>query len=137
MNQPLQLDGKDSVAPSNQQLKYICHQCGHQTTHSLLLMKEKNLPLHSSFDTINLAVNQRRRKRRRRRLTLSSADDSPEYERLSGGSSSQMQTLDVRIKLTPRVVSEPYGQFERREEVVEEGEGGDNRGIYDRIRVRK
>ena len=73
MNQPLQLDGKDSVAPSNQQLKYICHQCGHQTTHSLLLMKERNLPLHSSFDTINLAVNQtrRRRKRRRRRyLTL-------------------------------------------------------------------
>merc|ERR1740129_1330357 len=101
MNQPLQLDGKDSVAPSNQQLKYICHQCGHQTTHSLLLMKEKNLPLHSSFDTINLAVNQtrRRRKRRRRRLTLSSAEDSPEYERLSSSNGSQMQTLDVRIKL--------------------------------------
>ena len=38
-----------------------------------------------------------------------------------------MQTLDVRIKLTPRVVRETYGQFERREEEeeeVEEGEGG-------------
>ena len=73
MNQPLKMHGKDTVAPSNQQLKYICHQCGHQTTHSLLLMKEKNLSLHSSLDTINLAVNQtrRRRKRRRRRyLTL-------------------------------------------------------------------
>ena len=67
---------------------------------------------------------------------MSSADDSPEYERLSGGSSSQMQTLDVRIKLTPRVVRETYGQFERSEE-VEVGEGGDDRGIYDRIRVRK
>ena len=43
-----------------------------------------------------------------------------------------MQTLDVRIKLTPRVVRETYGQFERTEEV---GEGGD--GIYDRIQVRK
>ena len=73
MNQPPKMHGKDTVAPSNQQLKYICHQCGHQTTHSLLLMKEKNLSLHSSLDTINLAVNQtrRRRKRRRRRyLTL-------------------------------------------------------------------
>ena len=67
-------------------------------------------------------------------MTLSSADDSPEYEKL--GSSSQMQTLDVRIKLTPRVVRETYGQFERSEE-VEVGEGGDDRGIYDRIRVRK
>lgn len=47
-----------------------------------------------------------------------------------------MQTLDVRIKLTPRVVRETYGQFERSEE-VEVGEGGDDRGIYDRIRVRK
>ena len=47
-----------------------------------------------------------------------------------------MQTLDVRIKLTPRVVRETYGQFERREE-EEVGEGGDERGIYDRIRVRK
>ena len=47
-----------------------------------------------------------------------------------------MQTLDVRIKLTPRVVRETYCQFERREE-VEVGEGGDDRGIYDRIQVRK
>merc|ERR1712183_697793 len=137
MNQPPQLNGVDNVvtAAGNQQLKYICHQCGHQTMHSLLVMKENSL--HSSLDTINLAVNQtrRRRKRRRRRLTLSSADGSPEYERLSGGSSSQMQTLDVRIKLTPRVVRETYGQFERREEEV--GEEGDDREIYDRIRVRK
>ena len=49
-----------------------------------------------------------------------------------------MQTLDVRIKLTPRVVRETYCQFERREEEEEVvGEGGDERGIYDRIRVRK
>ena len=62
-----QLLGKESVTASNQQLKYICHQCGHQTTHSLLLMKENNLSLHSSLDTINLAVNQTRRRRKRRR----------------------------------------------------------------------
>ena len=67
MNQPLKMHGKETVAPSNQQLKYICHQCGHQTTHSLLLMKEKNLSLHSSLDTINIAVNQTRRRRKRRR----------------------------------------------------------------------
>merc|ERR1719305_2097228 len=110
-----QLHGIDPVVatPPKQQVKYTCHQCGHQTTHSLLLVKES--ALNSSLDTINLAVHQtrRRRKRRRRRLTLSSAEDSPEYERLSGGSSSQMQTLDVRIKLTPRVVRETYGQFEK------------------------
>ena len=51
-----------------------------------------------------------------------------------------MQTLDVRIKLTPRVVRETYGQFERtkmEEEEEEVEEGGDDRGIYDRIKVRK
>ena len=49
-----------------------------------------------------------------------------------------MQTLDVRIKLTPRVVRETYGQFERTKEEEEEvEEGGDDRGIYDRIKVRK
>ena len=50
-----------------------------------------------------------------------------------------MQTLDVRIKLTPRVVRETYGHFERTEEIeVREGDGDDtDRGIYDRIRVRK
>ena len=37
----LQLNGKGSVTASNQQLKYICHQCGHETTHSLLLRKEE------------------------------------------------------------------------------------------------
>ena len=75
------------------------------------------------------------------RFTLSSADDSPEYENLSGGSSSHMQTLDVRIKLTPSVVRETYGNFERREEEEVVVEGGDGRGvekqIYDRIRVGK
>ena len=56
------------------------------------------------------------------RLTLSSTEDSPEYERLS--SSSQMQTLDVRIKLTPQVVRETYGLFESNQEVDgEEGVG--------------
>ena len=49
-----------------------------------------------------------------------------------------MQTLDVRIKLTPRVVRETYGQFERTKKEEEEvEEGGDDRGIYDRIKVRK
>ena len=52
-----------------------------------------------------------------------------------------MQTLDVRIKLTPSVVRETYGNFERREEEEVVGEGGDGRGvekqIYDRIRVGK
>merc|ERR1712083_99902 len=106
-----------TMNPNIQQLKYICHQCGHQTTHSLLAAKESSRPifLHSSLDTINLAVNEkRRRKRKRKRFTLSSADDSQEYEKLSGGSSSHMQTLDVRIKLTPSVVRETYGNFERR-----------------------
>ena len=37
----LQLNGKGSVTASNQQLKYVCHQCGHETTHSLLLRKEE------------------------------------------------------------------------------------------------
>merc|ERR1712004_592168 len=96
------------------------------------------LSLHSSLETINLAVNEtrKRRKRRRRRVTLSSTEDSPEYERLS--SSSQMQTLDVRIKLTPQVVRETYGLFESNQEVGEEG-GGEGREtqIYDKIKVRK
>ena len=48
-----------------QHLKYTCHQCGQQTTHSLLLVKETSL--NSSLDTINLAVNQTRRRRKRRR----------------------------------------------------------------------
>ena len=153
-----------TMNPNIQQLKYICHQCGHQTTHSLLAAKESSRPisLHSSLDTINLAVNEKRRRKRKRkrkfffiynqllffiynqlacRFTLSSADDSQEYEKLSGGSSSHMQTLDVRIKLTPSVVRETYGNFERREEEEVVGEGGDGRGaekqIYDRIRVGK
>ena len=71
------------------------------------------------------------------RLTLSSTEDSPEYERLS--SSSQMQTLDVRIKLTPQVVRENYGLFESNQEVGGEEGGGEGRGtqIYDKIKVRK
>ena len=51
-----------------------------------------------------------------------------------------MQTLDVRIKLTPRVVRETYGHFERTEKKEEEvlGDGDDtDRGIYDRIRARQ
>merc|ERR1712173_398108 len=106
-----------------------------------LLNKEnlRPLSLHSSLETISLAVNEtrKRRKRRRRRLTLSSTEDSPEYERLS--SSSQMQTLDVRIKLTPQVVRETYGLFESNQEVGGEQGGGERRGtqIYDKIKVRK
>ena len=53
------------ATPPKQQVKYTCHQCGHQTTHSLLLVKEASL--NSSLDTINLAVNQTRRRRKRRR----------------------------------------------------------------------
>ena len=73
MSQPPQLQGVDTVVTAgggNQQVKYICHQCGHQTMHSLLLMKDSSL--NSSLDTINLAVNQtrRRRKRRRRRCLI-------------------------------------------------------------------
>merc|ERR1712066_803906 len=97
------------------------------------------LSLHSSLERINLAVNEtrQRRKRRRRRLTISSTEDSPEYEKLS--SSSQMQTLDVRIKLTPQVVRENYGLFESNQEVGGEEEGGEGRGtqIYEKIKVRK
>merc|ERR1712004_557762 len=123
-----------------QKLRYVCHQCGHQNTTSLLNKENlRPLSLHSSLETINLAVNEtrKRRKRRRRRLTLSSTEDSPEYERLS--SSSQMQTLDVRIKLTPQVVRENYGLFESNQEVGGEEEGGERRGtqIYDKIKVRK
>ena len=71
------------------------------------------------------------------RLTLSSTEDSPEYERLS--SSSQMQTLDVRIKLTPQVVRENYGLFESNQEVGGEEGAGEGRGtqIYEKIKVRK
>ena len=44
-----------------------------------------------------------------------------------------MQTLDVRIKLTPSVVRETYGNFERREEeeVVVEGERWERGGKTD------
>merc|ERR1712115_290792 len=123
-----------------QKLRYVCHQCGHQNTTSLLNKENlRPLSLHSSLETINLAVNEtrKRRKRRRRRLTLSSTEDSPEYERLS--SSSQMQTLDVRIKLTPQVVRETYGLFESNQEVDGEEGAGEGRGtqIYDKIKVRK
>merc|ERR1711953_32720 len=123
-----------------QKLRYVCYQCGHQNTTSLLNKENlRLLSLHSSLETINLAVNEtrKRRKRRRRRLTLSSTEDSPEYERLS--SSSQMQTLDVRIKLTPQVVRETYGLFESNQEVDGEEGGGEGRGaqIYDKIKVRK
>ena len=51
-----------------------------------------------------------------------------------------MQTLDVRIKLTPQVVRETYGLFESNQEVDGEEEGGgEGRGtqIYDKIKVRK
>merc|ERR1712165_82553 len=123
-----------------QKLRYVCHQCGHQNTTSLLNKENlRPLSLHSSLETINPAVNEtrKRRKRRRRRLTLSSTEDSPEYERLS--SSSQMQTLDVRIKLTPQEVRETYGLFESNQEVGGEEGGGEGRGtqIYDKIKVRK
>merc|ERR1712223_564813 len=122
-----------------QKLRYVCHQCGHQNTTSLLNKENlRPLSLHSSLETINLAVNEtrKRRKRRRRRLTLSSTEDSPEYERLS---SSSMQTLDVRIKLTPQVVRENYGLFESNQEVGGEEGGGEGREtqIYDKIKVRK
>merc|ERR1711994_590521 len=123
-----------------QKLRYVCHQCGHQNTTSLLNKENlRPLSIHSSLETINLAVNEtrKRRKRRQRRLTLSSTEDSPEYERLS--SSSQMQTLDVRIKLTPQVVRETYGLFESNQEVGREEGGGEGRGtqIYDKIKARK
>merc|ERR1712107_549780 len=123
-----------------QKLRYVCRQCGHQNTTSLLNKENlRPLSLHSSLETINLAVNEtrKRRKRRRRRLTLSSTEDSPEYERLT--SSSQTQTLDVRIKLTPQVVRENYGLLESNQEVDGEEGGGEGRGtqIYDKIKVRK
>ena len=51
-----------------QKLRYVCHQCGHQNTTSLLNKENlRPLSLHSSLETINLAVNETRKRRKRRR----------------------------------------------------------------------
>merc|ERR1712066_423554 len=90
--------------------------------------------LHSSFDLINpssiaVPANVRRKKKRRRPIQAVPPVSPPEHEYESlvsspgssctAGSGSQMQTLDVRIKVT-RAVMRESGQFET--------EGGSSEG---------
>ena len=70
-----------------QKLRYVCHQCGHQNTTSLLNKENlRPLSLHSSLETINLAVNEtrKRRKRRRRRCDTIIVKTCIVHESLSG-----------------------------------------------------
>jgi len=98
--------------------------------------------LHSSFEPINSVVlpPDGRRKKRRRRTVLGAPPGSPpehDYESLvsnPGSSCSQMQTLDVRIKVT-RAVMRESGQFDNG------SDGGSDRAekgcsVYDNITVR-
>jgi len=101
--------------------------------------------LHSSFEPINtpVAPNEGRRKKRRRRTVLGAPSGSPpehDYESLvssPGSSCSQMQTLDVRIKVTRAVIRES-GEFDTG---GSDGSYGSDRGengcsVYDNITVR-
>merc|ERR1711971_1503456 len=104
--------------------------------------------LHSSFEPINPPVppNEGRRKKRRRsfRTVLGAPSGSPpehDYESLvsspGSSSSSQMQTLDVRIKVTRAVIRES-GEFDTG---GSDGSYGSDRGengcsVYDNITVR-
>jgi len=112
--------------------------------------------LHSSFEPINtpVAPNEGRRKKRRRRTVLGPASGSPpehDYESLvsspGSSSSSQMQTLDVRIKVTRAVIRES-GEFDTGgsdggsdRQIRSDGSYGSDRGengcsVYDNITVR-
>merc|ERR1711981_1170828 len=110
------------------------------TSHNLLdpaaemQLKEKLTrpkSLHSSVEPINsvLLPPDGRRKKRRRRTVLGAPPGSPpehDYESLvsnPGSSCSQMQTLDVRIKVT-RAVMRESGQFDN------------GCSVYDNITVR-
>merc|ERR1712051_775893 len=98
--------------------------------------------LHSSFEPINspVAPHDGRRKKRRRRTVLGAPSGSPpehDYESLvssPGSGCSQMQTLDVRIKVT-RAVMRESGEFDGG------SDGGSDRAengcsVYDNITVR-
>jgi len=111
--------------------------------------------LHSSFEPINtpVAPNEGRRKKRRRRTVLGAPSGSPpehDYESLvsspASSSSSQMQTLDVRIKVTRAVIRES-GEFDggsdggSDRQIRSDGSCGSDRGengcsVYDNITVR-
>jgi len=112
--------------------------------------------LHSSFEPINtpVAPNEGRRKKRRRRTVLGAPSGSPpehDYESLvsspASSSSSQMQTLDVRIKVTRAVIRES-GEFDTGgsdggsdRQIRSDGSYGSDRGengcsVYDNITVR-
>jgi len=110
--------------------------------------------LHSSFEPINTpdAPNEGRRKKRRRRTVLGAPSGSSppdhDYESLvsspGSSSSSQMQTLDVRIKVTRAVIRES-GEFDGGSDGGSDrqirSDGGSDRGengcsVYDNITVR-
>merc|ERR1711971_99350 len=112
--------------------------------------------LHSSFEPINtplaVAPHEGRRKKRRRRTVLGAASGSSppdhDYESLvssPGSSCSQMQTLDVRIKVTRAVIRES-GEFDTGgsdggSDRQIRSNGGSDRGengcsVYDNITVR-
>jgi len=130
-------------------LHYLCGHCGH-AGHSLLVrdgikprsshnileptadLRSREKPsrpksLHSSFEPIN--VPDGRRKKKRRRTIFGAPPVSPpehDYESLVSSpdsSCSQMQTLDVRIKVT-RAVMRESGQFDN------------GCSVYDNIAVR-
>merc|ERR1711874_538004 len=107
-----------------------------RSDHDLLRDQKMLRPksLHSSFDLINpnsiaVPANVRRKKKRRRPIQAVPPASPPEHEYESlvsspgssctAGSGSQMQTLDVRIKVTRAVIRES-GQFET--------EGGSSEG---------
>jgi len=107
-----------------------------RSDHDLLRDQKMLRPksLHSSFDLINpnsivVPANVRRKKKRRRPIQAVPPVSPPEHEYESlvsspgssctAGSGSQMQTLDVRIKVTRAVIRES-GQFET--------EGGSSEG---------
>merc|ERR1712014_384584 len=116
-------DRGDLVLPRVGSLHYLCGHCGH-AGHSLLVRdlkprSEHNL-LRSDHDLLRDQKMVRRKKKRRRPIQAVPPVSPPEheYESLfsSPGSSctagsSQMQTLDVRIKVTRAVIRES-GQFE-------------------------
>merc|ERR1712018_83789 len=117
------------------------------TSHNLLDRREKLSRPKSvhSFEQINTGVvppNARRRKKRRRRTVLGAPTGSPpehDYESLvskPGSNSSQMQTLDVRIKVT-RAVMRESGEFDAGSDGASSEDRGENGcSVYDNITVR-